>query len=513
MVRGSRNVVGKWTSMASISTGCVGQKGLCGMTERSEPEGVGTAFASNGASPCDIREWDNRNLLHPWGTLGESAADRTIAARGEGIYLIDPEGRRYIDGPGGMWCMQIGYGRREMAEAIAEQALRLTYSSPWFFATEPSALLARRIAERAPAGFDRVFFTTGGSTAVDSAIRFAHFYHNLLGCPEKKLIVSRERSYHGSTYLAASVTGKERELSHLDTDGGLVRFLPDVNPGLRGPRRERRGLVPRESARSGECHPGSRNRNASAHSSRSRFSRRAGSSFRQAGITRRLWRSAANTTCSTFRTRFVTGFGRLGHWFASEDVFGIRPDILVCAKGLTSGYVPLGAMLLSSRLAERLEEAGGGEALFTNGFTYSGHPVSCAAALKNIEIIEREGILEHVRQVAPLFQERLQALRRHGIVRDARGIGLLGAVEGSAAPGMAETDRLDIDREFGMRMDSACEARGLIVRPLVNMCVFSPPLVIREAEIQRMFDILDDALGEVGPAMLRERDARSAQGD
>ena len=498
--------------MASIPTGGVGQKGHCEMTSRSEPEGGGTAFAANGASPCDIREWDNRNLLHPWDTLGGSAADRTIAARGEGIYLIDPEGRRYIDGPGGMWCMQIGYGRKEMADAIADQALRLTYSSPWFFATEPSALLARRIAERAPAGFERVFFTTGGSTAVDSAIRFTHFYHNLLGCPEKKLIVSRERSYHGSTYLAASVTGKERESSHLDTDGGLVRFLPDVNPGLRGPGESTEDW----------CHAKVRDlENAILALGPERVGAFIAEPVLASGgvvIPPSGYHQATLEICRKHDVLYisdevVTGFGRLGHWFASEEVFGIRPDILVCAKGLTSGYVPLGAMLLSSRLAKRLEEAGGGEALFTNGFTYSGHPVSCAAALKNIEIIEREGILEHVRQVAPLFQERLQALRSHEIVRDARGIGLLGAVEGSAAPGMAETDRLDIDREFGMRMDSACEARGLIVRPLVNMCVFSPPLVIQEAEIQRMFDILDDALGEVGPAMLRERETRSEQRD
>ena len=482
------------------------------MSARSEPERGDAVFASYGASPREIREWDNRNLLHPWDTLGESAADRTIAARGEGIYLIDPEGRQYIDGPGGMWCMQIGYGRREMADAIAEQAQRLTYTSPWFFATEPSAVLAREIAKRAPAGFDRVFFTTGGSTAVDSAIRFTHFYHNLLGHPEKKLIVSRERSYHGSTYLAASVTGKERELSHLDTDGDLVRFLPDVNPGLRGADESAEDWC-RAKAQDLE--------NAILDLGPERVGAFIAEPVLASGgvvIPPGGYHQATLEICRRHGVLYisdevVTGFGRLGHWFASEEVFGIRPDILVCAKGLTSGYVPLGAMLLSSRLAERLQEAGGGEALFTNGFTYSGHPVSCAAALKNIEIIEREGILEHVRQVAPLFQERLRALRRHEIVRDTRGIGLLGAVEGSAAPGMAETDRLDIDREFGMRMDSACETRGLIVRPLVNMCVFSPPLVIREAEIQRMFDILDDALGEVGPAMLRERETRSACSD
>ena len=452
--------------------------------------------------PAVIRAADNETLVPPWGMLAGPAADRTIACRGEGIYLYDPEGRRYIDGPGGMWCMQIGYGRREMADAIADQVERLTYSSPWFFATEPSAVLARRLAELAPGDLDRVFFTTGGSTAVDSAIRFTHFYHNLCGRPEKKLILSRERSYHGSTFLAASVTGKEREQSHLDTDGDRVRFLPDVNPRLR-------------AAGESEAEWGRRKAGDLEAAIRSLGPDRVGAFIAEPVLASggviippAGYHRATREICRRYGVLYisdevVTGFGRLGHWFASEAVFGIEPDILVCAKGLTSGYQPLGAMLLSARLARELQEAGGGEALFTNGFTYSGHPVACAAALKNIEIIEREEILAHVRRVAPLFQERLQALRRHGIVRDARGIGLLGALEGSVDPEAAEEDRLAIDLEFGERMDRACEARGLIVRPLVNMCVFSPPLVIREAEIERMFDILDAALAEVGPAMLR----------
>ena len=463
----------------------------------------------DGILPATVCTWDNRNVLHPWDTLGGPGADRTIVARGEGVYLVDPEGRRFIDGPGGMWCMQIGYGRREMADAIAEQAMRLAYTSPWHFATEPTARLARKISELTPGDLDRVFFTTGGSTAVDSAIRFTQFYHNLLGLPEKKLILSRERSYHGSTFLAASVTGKERERSHMDTASGLVRFLPDVNPRLRGEGvslkawGERKAQDLEDAIQ--ELGPG-----------------RVGAFIAEpvlasggVVIPPDGYHRATRAICREHEVLYisdevVTGFGRLGHWFASEDVFGVQPDILVCAKGLTSGYLPLGAMVLSSRLAKRLEAAGGGEALFSNGYTYSGHPVSCAAALKNIEIFERENILDHVRQVAPLFQERLQALRRHEVVRDARGIGLLGALEGSVAPAMAEEERLDIDREFGSRMDRACEARGLIVRPLVNMCVFSPPLVIREPEIEQMFDILDDALGEVGPAMLRARRLGSA---
>ena len=157
-------------------------------------------------SATAIRSFDNRYFLHPWDSLANlGKADRTISKSASGIYVFDENGRKLIDGPGGMWCTQIG----EMADAIADQVMQLCYSSPWNTANEPAAILAEKIASITPGDLNRVFFTTGGSTAVDSALRFTHIYNNLLGRPEKKHIISRERAYHGSTYLAASVTGKE----------------------------------------------------------------------------------------------------------------------------------------------------------------------------------------------------------------------------------------------------------------------------------------------------------------
>ena len=198
----------------------------------------------------------------------------------------------------------------------------------------------------------------------------------------------------------------------------------------------------------------------------------------------------------------VTGFGRLGHWFASEDVFGITPDIITCAKGLTSGYLPMGAMILSDRLWNDISADDREHIMFSNGYTYSGHPVCAAAALKNIEIFEREGILEHVREITPHFQERLNALGRHEIIGDTRGVGLIGCVEGVAAPGTPESKRLAIDTEFGARVDAKCEEMGLIVRPLINQCVFSPPLIITLDEVDQMFDILETAVQQVQDEML-----------
>ncbi len=188
----------------------------------------------------------------------------------------------------------------------------------------------------------------------------------------------------------------------------------------------------------------------------------------------------------------VTGFGRLGHWFASEDVFGIQPDIITCAKGMTSGYVPMGACIISDRLIADVSGDNGQNATFSNGFTYPGHPVSAAAGLKTIEIMERDGVLEHVRAITPLFKERLQALADFPLVGDARGMGLVGCVECVAD---AEADNLlDLDKSVGAMIDHYCQENGLILRPIINMCVFSPPLIITEGELNEMFDILEKGI-------------------
>ncbi|HAR51282.1 MAG TPA: aspartate aminotransferase family protein, partial [Roseovarius nubinhibens] len=198
-----------------------------------------------------------------------------------------------------------------------------------------------------------------------------------------------------------------------------------------------------------------------------------------------------------------TGFGRLGHWFASEEVFGITPDIITCAKGMTAGYVPMGACIISDALIDSISGEASKGATFSNGFTYSGHPVSAAAALKTIEIIERDGILDHVRRMTPLFQERLRALGDLDLVVDARGKGLVGAIECSLQKGSG-ADLLEQDYTVGARIDARCQELGLLVRPLINMCVFSPPLIIREDEINAMFDMLEKGVRRAMDDLARE---------
>ena len=445
-------------------------------------------------SAATIRDYDNRHYLHPWDAMWRRGeADRTISARAEGIYVYDPAGKRLIDGPGGMWCSQIGYGRREMAEAIAEQVMQLSYHSPWNTASEPSAILAKKLADLAPGDLNNVFFVTGGSTAVDSAVRFMHFYNNRLGRQDKKVVLAHEKAYHGSTFLAASLTGKERNRSWLDMDRSRTRFLPDVNPTLRPVGMDLDAWCDAKIAdfENAVAELGADTVGAFIAEP---ILASGGVIIPPPGYHRRCLEICRAHDILYISDEVVTGFGRLGHWFASEDAFGIEPDMITCAKGLTSGYLPLGACLISDRLMERVSGRDHENVVFSNGYTYSGHPVSCAAALRNIEIFEREALLEHVRAVSPHFLDRLHALRESPIVGDTRGMGLVGCVEGRFS---GDGDRLALDKEFGSRIDRKCEELGLIVRPLLNMCVFSPPLVITEGQIDEMFDILEQAIHSV----------------
>ena len=436
-----------------------------------------------------LQEWDRLHQVHPWAAMDAwRGYDNIFVDRAQGIYLWDGQGKRFIDGPAGMWCTQIGYGREEMAEAIADQVRKLPYTSPFTNTTEPSSILAKKIVERTPGDLNNVFFTTGGSTAVDTAIRTMHFMNNRLGQPEKKIVISREKSYHGSTYLSHTVSGKERDKSRFDTESRLVRFLPDVNPYRRPEGMsveawcdEKVADLERMIADVGADKIGAFIAEPILASG--------GVVVPPPGYHRRTFEVCKANDILYISDEVVTAFGRLGHWFASEEVFGIKPDMITCAKGLTSGYIPMGAVIISDEVMANCADPD--EAvLFSNGFTYSGHPVAAAAALKNMEIFEREGILENVLDVSPHFQERLGALSKYEIVGDARGMGLLGCIEGKA-------EDLEAERRLGQMIDDACEDLGLVVRPLINMAVFSPPLIITHAQVDDLFDILEEALTRV----------------
>jgi putrescine aminotransferase len=436
---------------------------------------------------------DARHVLHPWAdlsTLGKQ--DSLVITGAEGVEVVDSLGRRYIDAIGGMWCVTVGYGREEMVDAIAAQARRMPYFTPFGdVANAPAIELAAQLAALSPGDLNRVHFTTGGSTAVESAVRVAHLYHAAQGRPHRRHVLSRVDAYHGSTYLAASLSGKEADRVRFQYEDGWVHHL------------ESPGYDPDNSAVSAT------DRLAALMTGMQEAIAAIGPDniacfiaepvLASGGVlvpppgyhraTRELCRQHGILYISD---EVVTGFGRLGHFFASQDRFGIVPDMITTAKGLTSGYQPLGAVLISDRVADVLAEtADPGKPVFSNGFTYSGHPVACAAALANIELMRREDICGHVREVGPYFVNRLRELRSSPIVHAVRGDHLMACIEcrvpGEAGPSLR-------NQALAHRVDTYCEAGGLLVRPYENLCIMSPPLVVDTAGIDRIVGIMADAL-------------------
>ena len=438
----------------------------------------------------DIVALDQRHFVHPWEGM-ESAGEyrRTFAEKAKGIHLYDEAGTKYIDGPGGMWCVQLGYGREDMAEAIAAQARELAYFSPFNLSNSPAAILAGELAKRTPGDLNNVFFTTGGSTAVDTAIRFVHFRNNVLGKPDKKIIISRQKAYHGSTYLSATMSGKERDKGWLDQEDRLVHFLPDVNPFRRTEGQSVEAFLDEKIADLENAILELGEDKVAAFIAEPILAS-GGVIVPPAGYHKRCMEICRKYDVLYISDEVVTAFGRLGYFFASEDVFGIQPDIITCAKGLTSGYVPMGACIISDAVFNDIKGDKSQGATFSNGFTYSGHPLAAAAALKTIEIMDDEGVLEHVREISPHFQARLNALEESPIVANTRGMGLMGCIECS----VADENQLARDKEIGAMIDEHCQSMGLLVRPLINMCVFSPPLIITKAEIDEMFDIMEEGI-------------------
>lgn len=443
---------------------------------------------------AEIAQVDNRHVLHPWSDLKTLRTEEPLVlAHAEGIRIRDAEGNWYIDGIGGMWCVQVGYGREELVQALADQARRLCYYTPFgAMANEPAAQLARALAERAPGDLNTVSFATSGSGAVDSAIRFAHFYFNCRGQPTKKQVIVRMDSYHGSTYLTASMNGKRRDWSQFDYARDLVHFLPSVNafrrPGGQALEDFAAEKVADLEAMILELGP----ENVACF---------VAEPIQASGgviIPPEMYLPRCREICRKYDVLYisdevVTGFGRLGHIFASEKVFGITPDIITCAKGLTSGYIPMGATIYSDRL---INEISGENAVdhpyFTNGFTYSGHPVAAAVALKNLEILEGDAILEQVRETGPYFQAQLQKLRDLPIVGDVRGMGLMACVECVVRKIGAEPHEADM--AVAARVDAQAQARGLIVRPFESLCILSPPLIVTKGDIDRIVSILRESL-------------------
>lgn len=451
----------------------------------------------------DLQKKDRENVLHPWAMLEtRRQTDSFIVAESEDIFVYDSDAEKFIDGIGGMWCVNIGYGRDEMAEAVADQIRRMPYYSPFgALGSPPAAELGAKLAQLAPGDLNTVFFSTGGSTANDSAIRFVQFFFNTIGQPQKKHILTRYEAYHGSTYLAASLCGKAGDKGNFDFITDTVHHLTSPNPYRRAEGQSIEAfcdeLVAELENKILEIGP-----DKVACFIAEPILASGGVIVPPPGYHARTLEVCRRHDVIYISDEVVTGFGRLGHFFASEAVFGIVPDIITSAKGLTSAYVPLGATIISDRLMDQVSGENADGASFSNGFTYSGHPVACAAALKNIEIIEREDLCGHVQRVGPYFQDRLQELAELPIVGNVRGSHLMGCIECVADKKTREPMAAGV--MVGKRIDAHCQARGLILRPLGHLCVFSPPLTITEKQIDRMVAIMRESIEATVADLRRE---------
>lgn len=444
-----------------------------------------------------VWENDRRHVFHPWTHFDSFKEEGSlIISRAEGVYTYDANGKRYLDGVGGLWCMNVGYGRDEIVDAIAEQARELAYANPFTdVGNEPAAILSAKLAELSPGDLNRVMLTCGGSTANDSMVRLAHYYWGCKGQKSRKKIITRRGSYHGSTYLTQSMTGKPGDRMpefHYDTD--LIVYVSEPNT-YRPPEGvsedafeqwlidEFAETIEREGPE-----------NIAAHFAEPILG--AGGVVvppqRYITETRELCRQHGILYVAD---EVVTGFGRIGAWFSSLEVFGIQPDAIVTAKGITSGYQPLGAVLVSDAIYEVVAESGY-DRLFTNGYTYSGHPVACAAALKNIEIMEREDLPGRVRDdIGPYFMQQLSSLRDMPTVGDIRGMHLMACVVNVANKETRE--ELPAEVNIGKRISNASEALGLLVRPVGNLNVLSPPLTITRDEVDELVSMLRQAMEQV----------------
>ena len=452
----------------------------------------------------EIWEKDKNHHLHPWTDFATFKEKGSLILTGaEGAYVTDAEGNRYLDGIGGLWCVNVGYGRKEIAQAMAEQAENMVYYSSFGHHTSvPAAELSHKLAGLAPGTLNHIQFGTGGSMANDTAIRMIHFYFNRLGKKTKKKIITRHDGYHGSTYLAMSLTGVAFDHQGFDIiDDGLIQRISAPNTYRRPDGMSMEAfcdhLVQEFEDKIHELGA----ENVAAFIAEPIMGA-GGVIVPPPGYHARMLEVCRKNEVLYIADEVVTAFGRLGHFFASEAVFDMVPDIITSAKGLSSAYAPLSATILSDEFYDVISVPQAEGALLTHGFTYSGHPVCCAAALKNIEIMEREDLCGHIREVGPYLEEQLAALSDLDIVGDVRGSHFMMCVENVANK---ETKELLADEiGVGNRIADAAEKRGVLVRPIAHLNVLSPPLTLTRPEIDTLVSTLRESIVEVMDDLTRE---------
>lgn len=420
--------------------------------------------------------------------------------KGRGAYVWDASGRKYFDGLASLWNVAIGHGRPEIARAVAAQIRQLEYAPTLLgFASEPAQRLAARIARVAPKGLTRVVFTSGGSEANETVIRLVRLYWRLRQRPDKIKIVALDHAYHGSSTGAASLTGLANFHRYYEPlMPGVVRmarpFCYRCELGLRYPEcvlacaDQLDEIVKREGAETVGAFIAEPVQGVG------------GVVVPPPGYFERIREICDRHEILMVADEVITGFGRLGTWFGIQRWKAV-PDMIVFAKGVTSGYLPLGGVIIKESMYQTLVAAGP-EFSLHHGFTYSGHPTVCAAALANLAIIEREGLIRRTAKLAPYFARRFATLARHPIVGEARAVGLMGALE--LVRDKDSREPLPAQLNVPARIRAAALARGVIVRASADTVVVCPPLIVKPKEIDNLVATLDQSIQEVGATVTIE---------
>jgi putrescine---pyruvate transaminase len=439
---------------------------------------------------ADWQRADAAHFLHPFTDFKALARKGSrVIERAQGIYLWDTDGQRIFDAMSGLWCVNVGYGQRALIDAATRQLETLPFYNSFFQTTTPPAIeLAQLLAEVTPPQFKRVFFGGSGSEGNDTVVRMVRRYWDLMGRPERRVIIGRINGYHGSTMAGASLGG----MAAMHAQGGLpIPGIEHIEQPYwfehgRQLSRDEFGLV---AARWLEA--------KIVEIGEERVAAFIGEPVQGAGgviVPPDTYWPEIQRICDRHGILLVSdevicGFGRTGHWFGCER-FGFRPDLMTFAKGVTSGYVPLGGVMVGDRVADVLVERGGE---FEHGYTYSGHPVSCAVALANIRLIQSLKLVEHVREdVGPYLAERFAELGEHPLVGEAQTCGLMGAL--LLVKDKARGTPFPRELQVGMVCRGHCFGNGLVMRAVGDRMIVAPPLVITRAQIDEMVALIRHCL-------------------
>lgn len=456
-------------------------------------------MTQHATTTTEIQARDSAHYIHPFtDSLGLAQKGARVMVRGEGIYVWDSEGQRVLDAMSGLWCVNVGYGRKELADAAHAQMLEMAYYNSFFQTTNiPAVNLAAKLshlASQCGAGpFSHVFYSSSGSESNDTNIRLVRHYWASLGQPERQTIISRHNGYHGSTIGGASLGG----MSGMHSQGGLpIPGIAHIEQPYRFTQQNEgetetdfalrmAGLLEQKILEIGP--------EKVAAFIAEPVQGAGGVIIPPEGYWAEIQRIVDKYGILLISDEVICAFGRLGHWFAFEK-FGYRPDLITFAKGVTSGYIPLGGVLMNDKVAQVLIQKGGE---FNHGYTYSGHPVACAVALRNIQILEEENLITQVREhTAPYLAQRFRELEQHPLVGEAETCGMVAGlhlVQEKRAPAQKNKAFAE-SRGVGMVCRGHCFNNGLIMRAVGDRMIIAPPLIISPAQIDEMMQLIRSAL-------------------